>query len=245
MKNKENAIVVSHLSKSYGLTRAVHDLSFHINKGEIFGLLGHNGAGKTTTIECMLGTKKMDSGMINILGYKPDQQRKELFHHIGIQFQEFAYPSRLKVNEVCRLTAALYKHSRNCNYKNLLVEFDLSKRYKHYIHTLSGGERQKLSILLAVLHNPKVLILDELTTGLDPEARHLVWDTIKQLQEKGTTILLTSHYMEEVNYLCDRIAILNKGKLMCLDTPQMLIEATHSKNLEETYLYYTNKEVMI
>lgn len=206
----EKLIEVGNLSKKYGDNLAVNNLSFHVNKSEIFGLLGANGAGKSTTIECILGTKKLTKGEVWILGKNPNKDRKVLFEEIGVQFQEAVYPDKILVSELCEQTECLYKETED--YKELLKQFNIIEKLNSPISQLSGGQKQKLFIVLSLIPKPKVLFLDEITTGLDPKARRDVWKILKSLKDKGITILLTSHFMDEVENLCDNILILKKGK---------------------------------
>jgi ABC-2 type transport system ATP-binding protein len=236
----QNVLEVQGLSKSYADLLAVDGLDLCVPQGEIFGLLGHNGAGKTTSIECILGTKKPDHGRVRILGLDPAKDRKELFSKVGVQFQTAKYQDKLKVAEACEVAAALYPKTRD--WKKLLVRFGLGGKEKALINELSGGERQKLSVVLALIPDPQVLFLDELTTGLDPAARRGIWTYLKNLKEGGVTIILTSHFMDEVEYLCDRIAILKEGRIVAMGTPAQLIDTHKSKNLEDVFLKYLEKE---
>ena len=165
----EDIISVKNLKKSYNNIVAVNDISFSVKKGEFFGLLGHNGAGKSTTIDCILGLKAFDSGVVKILNKDPKKSRKEIFEKVGVQLQLSSYPDKIKVYEICEETAALY--SESCDYNQLLKKFSLDKVKKNYVSTLSGGEKQKLAVILSLIPNPEVVFLDELTTGLDVEAR--------------------------------------------------------------------------
>lgn len=237
----KKVIIVKGLKKKYKDVIAVDDLSFEVNKGEIFGLLGHNGAGKSTTIEGILGTRSMDEGHVEILGNDPRKHRKLLFEKVGVQFQQTNYPDKIRVEEMCILTASLYRDPSD--WKELLTTFGLDQKSKKQVSELSGGERQKLSVLLALIPNPELVFLDELTTGLDSKARRDVWKHLVKLKEEGLTILLTSHYMDEVEILCDRVCILKKGKLAVLDTVKGLIEKSPYNNLEESYLWYSGEEL--
>lgn len=238
----QTVLRVKDLKKSYRGVPAVESLSFDINKGEIFGLLGHNGAGKSTTIEAILGTKRMDEGFVEVLGINPRKMRKQLFEKVGVQFQQSHYPDKIRVNEMCELTASLYQ--KPASWKELLRNFGLDAKIKKPVAELSGGERQKLSVLLALIPNPELVFLDELTTGLDSKARRDVWKHLLRLREKGLTILLTSHYMDEVEALCDRICILKKGKMVALDTVKGIIDQSPSDTLEEAYLWFSGEEDM-
>lgn len=227
------------LTKSYGSFLALNQLDLLIGKGEVFGLLGANGAGKSTAVECILGTKKPDSGTASILGLDPEKDRKKLFERVGVQFQESCYQDKIRVCELCESTASLYKTPRNTDV--LLEQLGLSDKKKHMINDLSGGQKQRLFIVLALIPDPEVIFLDELTTGLDVRARRDVWDGILDLKKKGLSIFLTSHSMDEVEALCDRIMILKKGKTVFYGTIKEAILMTPYGNLEDAYLYFTEE----
>lgn len=233
---------VQGLTKRYGSLEAVKNLDLRISKGEIFGLLGHNGAGKTTTIECILNTRKPDSGTISLLGHSNGKNRKKIFEKIGVQMQESHFQDKIKVYESCEATAVLY--SKPLDFNRLLKDFSLYEKRSSYVSELSGGQRQKLSVLLALLPDPELLFLDELTTGLDPKARRDIWKYLLLQKEKGKSILLTSHYMDEVEYLCDRICILKNGSLQADGTPSEVIAKSGKATLEEAYLFYTGEEAL-
>ena len=237
----EDIISVKNLKKSYNNIVAVNDISFSVKNGEFFGLLGHNGAGKSTTIDCILGLKAFDSGVVKILNKDPKKSRKEIFEKVGVQLQLSSYPDKIKVYEICEETAALY--SESCDYNQLLKKFSLDKVKKNYVSTLSGGEKQKLAVILSLIPNPEVVFLDELTTGLDVEARRDVWKLLKSLKKDKVTMLLTSHYMDEVEALCDKIVIIKNGKLLALGTVEEIITSSPYDNLEDAYLWYMDKEV--
>lgn len=239
----ENSIEVRHLRKCYKEKTAVDDLSFCVKKGEVFGLLGHNGAGKSTTIDCVLGLKKFESGEVRILGMDPAAERKKLFERVGVQLQDSCYQAAIKVGELCEETAALYQEP--ADYRELLKTFKLDTFEKRLVTSLSGGERQKLSVLLALIPKPEVVFLDELTTGLDTAARREVWKQLNELKERQTTILLTSHYMDEVEALCDRVCILKQGKTVVSGGVKELIEKSPFQRLEEAYLWYMGEEEKI
>lgn len=236
----QTIISVTHLKKSYGSKRAVDDISFEVEQGSIFGLLGHNGAGKSTTIECILGTKKFESGDIKVLSQSSLTNRKQLFQRVGVQFQNAAYQYKIKVKEICEINHSLY--SEASDWKAMLGEFGLADKMDSFVDDLSGGERQKLYIILAVMHNPELVFLDELTTGLDPQARRDVWKYIRGLKEAGTTIFLTSHFMDEVEHLCDHIAILKKGKILISGTVDEVIQKSGQTNMDEAFLYFAQEE---
>lgn len=234
-------ITVKQLSKSYGGLTAVQNLDLSVMKGTVFGLLGANGAGKSTAIECMLGTRKPDTGTVSILGMKPLLQRKQLFENVGVQFQEANYQDKVTVAELCEVTQSLYRNS--ADYWELLKQFDISDKAKNMVKELSGGQRQKLFIVLALIPQPKVVFLDELTTGLDAKARREVWKILSDLKEKGLTIFLTSHFMDEVEALCDTICILKKGKTVFLGTVEQAIAGCPYDKFEDAYLWYSDEEV--
>lgn len=236
----EGTINVSGLSKSYSGNRVIENLSFSVRKGEVYGLLGANGAGKTTAIECVLGTKKVDSGTVSILGLNPRKSRKHLFEQVGVQFQEANYPDKIKVKELCEETACLYRNPQN--YKKLLQQFELSEKKDAFVSDLSGGQKQRLFIILALIPNPKVVFLDELTAGLDTKARRTVWKGLLELKKQGLTIFLSSHFMDEVETLCDRIGILRDGKFVFTGTVSEAIAQSPFDNLEESYLWFTGEE---
>jgi ABC-2 type transport system ATP-binding protein len=236
----ETTIEVRNLCKSYGQVRAVDNVTLSVCRGEVFGLLGANGAGKSTAIDCMLGTKKHDSGTVSILGMNPQKDRKTLFQRVGVQFQEANYQDKIKVSELCEATAALYKTV--LDYGALLRQFGLSDKRKSLVGELSGGQKHRLFIVLALIPDPEVVFLDELTTGLDPKARRDVWKSLSELKVKGITVLLTSHFMDEVKVLCDKIMILKKGKSIFYGTVQDAVAASSCSNFEDAYLWYTNEE---
>lgn len=237
----EDLIKVERLSKSYGNLKAVDDLSFTVKGGTAFGLLGANGAGKSTAIECILGTKKADSGNATILAMNPISNRKELFESVGVQFQEPHYQENIKVGELCEVTASLYKMP--VDYRKLLSEFGLEDKTSALVNELSGGQKQRLFIVLALIPNPKVVFLDELTTGLDARARREVWKMLSRLKKEGLTFLLTSHFMHEVETLCDKICILKRGKAIFYGTVSDAINQSPHEKFEDAYLWFTDEEV--
>jgi ABC-2 type transport system ATP-binding protein len=237
----ENMIEVSNLTKSFGVKTVVDNLSLIVSQGETFGLLGHNGAGKSTSIDCILGLKKFDAGKVKLLGLDPKKNRKKLFEQVGVQLQSSHYQQNIKVYELCEEMSALYENPRD--YKELLEQFKLSEFAKQPVEKLSGGEKQKLSVLLTLIPNPKVLFLDELTTGLDTVARRDVWKLLIELKKQGVTILLTSHYMDEVELLCDRIVMLQHGKQVVSGTVDEVIKQSPYDTLEKAYLWYMGEEV--
>lgn len=236
----ENVIEITGLKKSYGDKSAVDGLSLTVQKGTVFGLLGANGAGKTTAIECMLGTKKADSGGIKILGLDPVKDRKKLFEKVGVQFQDGAYQSLITVSELCGITACVYKNP--LPYKELLPRFGLADKLKAKVSSLSGGERQRLFIVLALIPDPDIVFLDELTTGLDTIARKEVWKYLTGLKAEGLTVFLTSHYMDEVEKLCDRIAILRRGKTVFQGTVAGCTASRGKETFGEAYECYIKED---
>jgi ABC-2 type transport system ATP-binding protein len=236
----EDVIKIERLSKSYSNLKAVDNLSFSVKKGTVFGLLGANGAGKSTTIECVLGTKKADSGVVSILGMNPNTNRKELFEQVGIQLQEAHYQENIRVSELCEVTASLYK--KPLDYKSLLTKFSIADKLSTFVKELSGGQKQRLFIVLALIPNPQVVFLDELTTGLDVRARRDVWQILAKLKADGLTILLTSHFMDEVETLCDEICILKMGKSVFYGTVADAINQNPYDKFEDAYLWFTDEE---
>ena len=201
----QEVIKVEQLTKSYGALTAVDHLSLSVDRGTVFGLLGANGAGKSTAIECILGTKKADNGSVSILGLNPGADRRKLFERVGVQFQEANYQDKITLWELCQVTTSLYRQPADP--AALLDKFGLSGRKRCPVKELSGGQRQRLFIVLALIPNPEVVFLDELTTGLDAKARREVWNILSDLKKQGVTIFLTSHFMDEVEKLCERICI--------------------------------------
>lgn len=237
----EEIISVKQLSKSYGGLTAISGLDLSVTQGTVFGLLGANGAGKSTTIECMLGTRRPDAGTVSILGMNPFLQRKQLFENVGVQFQEANYQDKVTVAELCEVTQSLYRNA--ADFWGLLKQFGISDRAKSMVKELSGGQRQKLFIVLALIPQPKVVFLDELTTGLDAKARREVWKILSSFKGKGLTIFLTSHFMDEVEALCDTICILKKGKAVFYGTVKEAISSSPYDKFEDAYLWYSDKEV--
>lgn len=239
-----NEVIVSvqNVSKSFGGRKVVDKLSLSVASGEAFGLLGHNGAGKSTTIEMILGIKQPDEGSTHILGKEAAAHRKEIFEKVGVQPQSSAYQAAIKVGEVCEEFAALYRSP--ADYHSLLDQFGMLSLIKSPVTKLSGGERQKLSVVLSLIGNPEIVFLDELTTGLDVAARREVWRTLKGLKSKGTTIFLTTHYMEEAENLCDRICLVKNGCKVTEGTVSEVVAASPYDNLEDAYLWYMGEEVI-
>lgn len=254
MNTKESVINAEHVVKTYRArghgrlarpeVRALRGVRLNINRGEIFGIIGENGAGKSTLSECLTGIQKPDSGTVSVLGCNPvstsPSERKKLLSKIGVQLQTTHFPEKIRVQELCSLYERFYDKPADSG--ALLAQFGLAEKKRMTADSLSGGQKQRLAVVLALIANPEVLFLDELTTGLDPKARHAVWDIIKSLQLGGMTILLTSHFMDEVEYLCTRIAVMKQGLICAEGTPAALIAEYHAKNLEELFLKYMDAD---
>ena len=215
--NTGTAIEVAHLRKSYEQTVAVDDVSFQVAQGEIFGLLGPNGAGKTTTIECAVGLRSPDSGRVRVLGLDPGADRERLHQVVGVQLQASALPAMARVGEILALYRSFYQHPADMG--ELVRVLGLAGKLRSYYRSLSGGQRQRLSIALALIGRPQIALLDEMTTGLDPQARRDTWDLIEGVRDRGATIVLVTHAMEEAQRLCDRVVLLDRGRIVALDTP--------------------------
>lgn len=233
------AILVEGLTKAYHGKTVVDHLSLSVPRGTVFGLLGPNGAGKSTTIECMLGTKKADGGTVRLLGEDPQKHRRTLFQRIGVQFQEGDYQPEIKVSELCRQTASLYRSP--ADWRTLCQQFGIEDKAEASVKSLSGGERQRLFLVLALLPQPELVFLDELTTGLDTKARRSVWKTLANLKEQGLTIFLTSHFMDEVEALCDEVCILRKGAPVFRGTVAEAKARCGCACLEDAYLQLTEE----
>lgn len=214
-------VQVEKLRKVYGSTTAVDEVSLEVYEGEIFGVVGPNGAGKTTTIECLEGLRKPDSGTVRVLGIDPQDDGQILRERAGMQLQQSNLPERMRVWEALDLYSSFY--ARPVNWQELLTRLGMDDKRNTPFAKLSGGQKQRLFIALALLPDPQLIFLDELTTGLDPQARHAIWDLVRDVRAQGKTILLTTHFMEEAERLCDRVAILDHGRIIALDTPQALI----------------------
>jgi ABC-2 type transport system ATP-binding protein len=214
-------IEVSGIRKTYGSTVAVSEVSFEVAEGEIFGLIGPNGAGKTTTMECVEGVRRPDRGQISILGLDPFRDVYRLQNRIGVQLQQAQLQKRIKVWEAVDLWASLYTNPVDPN--RLLEQLGLSAKRNAWFMTLSGGQKQRLFIALALINDPEVVFLDELTTGLDPQARRAIWELVRGIRERGKTVFMTTHLMEEAERLCDRVAIIEHGKIVEIGTPEDLV----------------------
>jgi ABC-2 type transport system ATP-binding protein len=231
-------IEVEKLRKVYGSVVAVNDVSFEVLEGEIFGMVGPNGAGKTTTVECIAGLRRPDSGRIKVFGLDPQRDERALRPRIGVQLQEAALQDRLKVWEALDLFSSFY--SSGSDWQTLLEQVGLAQKRNAPFAKLSGGQKQRLFTALALINDPELVFLDELTTGLDPHARHAMWDLVRDIRDRGKTVLLTTHFMEEAERLCDRVAIIDNGRIVALDSPENLIRSLGGDNrvvfsVEETF----------
>ncbi len=214
------AVEVAHLRKAYGATVAVDDVSFSVAEGEIFGILGPNGAGKTTTVECVIGLRFPDAGTIRVMGLDPHVDREDLHATVGVQLQASALPACLKVGEILDLYHSFYREAADL--EEIADSLGLAEKRNAYCRSLSGGLKQRLSVALALIGNPKIAVLDEMTTGLDPQARRDTWHLIEGVRDRGVTIVLVTHYMDEAERLCDRVALLDRGRIVAIDTPEGL-----------------------
>jgi ABC-2 type transport system ATP-binding protein len=246
----ETILKVKDLKKVYDDKPAVDGISFEVKKGEIFGILGPNGAGKTTTLEMIETMREIDGGSVDIDGLDVASQPNEVKRIIGVQPQTPAFQDKQKLSEIIEMFAAAY--GERVNTQEFLDDVQLGEKANSYAEQLSGGQRQRLSIATALVHSPKVFFLDEPTTGLDPQARRNLWGLIKQVRDKGVTVLLTTHYLDEAELLCDRVAIMDQGKIIALDTPKKLIkqlldrgftkeQKVEQANLEDVFIDLTGK----
>lgn len=252
MNMVENIVQVNKLVKNYGKVKAVNGVSFKIIKGEVFGILGPNGAGKTTTLEMIEGIRQIDSGMAIVAGYDVKKQTNKVRGVIGVQPQAPAFQDKTTAQEVLELFAAAY--GKKIDSLGLLAKVALTDKADTYTERLSGGQLQRLSIAAALVHQPQVLFMDEPTTGLDPQARRNIWGLVKSIKKQGITVVLTTHYMEEAEKLCDRVAIMDKGQIVTIDTPNNLIDALIKRgfkkkkqvsqaSLEDVFIDLTGKEL--
>ena len=216
-----SVVEVRELRKAYGPIVAVDGISFSVAENEVFGLVGPNGAGKTTTIECLEGLRDRDGGEVSVLGLDPGDAGADLRRRIGVQLQESSLFDRIRVQEALDLFASFYPQS--IDWRPLIAQLGLGERLKAPFVKLSGGQKQRLFIALALVNDPELVFLDELSTGLDPQARRTMWDLVRSLRDKGKTVFLSTHFMEEAERLCDRVAIMDRGKIVALDTPENLI----------------------
>lgn len=248
----DTILEVKNIKKSYGDKVAVDGISFEVKKGEIFGILGPNGAGKTTTLEMIETLRSIDSGIITIDGLDVAKHSQKVKYIIGVQPQAPAFMDKVTLTEQLEQLASAY--GRSVNAKHLLAEVGLTDKAKSYTENLSGGQRQRFSIAASLVHKPKVFFMDEPTTGLDPQARRNLWELVSETRDKGTTVVLTTHYMEEAEVLCDRVAIMDNGKIIAIDTPQRLVKQllgrgftkkqhVEQANLEDVFIDLTGKEL--
>jgi len=246
----KNMVEVKNLKKRYGDKQAVNGVSFSVKKGEIFGILGPNGAGKTTTLEMMETLRTIDSGTVLIDGIDVKKDPQAIKYLIGVQPQSPAFQDKTRLTEVVQMFAAAY--GEKVDVMQFLRDVDLQDKAKSYVESLSGGQKQRLSITTALVHGPKVFFLDEPTTGLDPQARRNLWELIEKVRDRGISVIMTTHYMDEAEILCDRIAVMDNGKIIALDTPQNLIkellgrgfkksQEVQQANLEDVFIDLTGK----
>lgn len=245
-------VKVANLQKTYGKKCAVNGISFEVKKGEIFGILGPNGAGKTTTLEMMEALRPIDGGNVTIDGLDVAEQPYKVRSVIGVQPQSPAFQDKTKLTELIELFAATY--GIKVNAREFLADVNLIEKASSYVEQLSGGQKQRFSIAAALVHKPKVFFMDEPTTGLDPQARRNLWDLIKEVRDKGVSVIITTHYMDEAEILCDRVAVMDNGNIIAIDTPKNLIKSLLSRgfkkaqhveqaNLEDVFIDLTGKEL--
>lgn len=227
----EIIVKVEKLKKVYGKKTVVKSVSFDVKKGEIFGILGPNGAGKTTTLEMMEAMRPIDSGSVLLDGYDVSANPDKIKSLIGVQPQQPSFEEKTKLSELIEFFAACY--GERVSSSKFLKSLGLLDKKNSYVEQLSGGQKQRFSIAAALVHGPKVFFLDEPTTGLDPQARRNLWDLIEEVRDKGVTVILTTHYMEEAELLCDRVAIMDNGKIIALDTPRNLVKALLNKGFKK------------
>jgi ABC-2 type transport system ATP-binding protein len=248
----DTILVVKDLRKAYGDKKAVDGISFSVKKGETFGILGPNGAGKTTTLEMMETLRPIDSGTVIIHGVNVSEEPQKIKYMIGVQTQSTAFMDKVKLSELLEQQAAAY--GEKTDIKQLLADVNLTEKTDSYVEDLSGGQKQRFSIAAALVHSPKVFFLDEPTTGLDPQARRRLWELVQGLQKRGITVILTTHYMEEAEELCQRVAIMDEGKIVALDSPKNLIKQllgrgfkkqrrVEQADLEDVFIDITGKKL--
>jgi ABC-2 type transport system ATP-binding protein len=248
----EVILKVDKLKKIYDDKTVVNGISFEVEKGEVFGILGPNGAGKTTTLEMIETLRPIDGGKATIADVDVAKNPQKIKYMIGVQPQSPAFMDKVKLTELLELTAAYY--GERVKPKEFLDDLDLGEKANSYIEQLSGGQKQRFSIAAALVHKPKVFFMDEPTTGLDPQARRNLWDLVKKIRDQGVTVILTTHYMEEAEMLCDRVAIMDNGKIIALDTPKNLVKKLLAKgfkktqhveqaNLEDVFIDLTGREL--
>ncbi|GAA0834570.1 ABC transporter ATP-binding protein [Streptosporangium amethystogenes subsp. fukuiense] len=234
-------IEINGLQKSYRTHKALDSVTLTVERGEIFGILGPNGAGKTTVVECASGLRKPDGGTLRVLGMDPRTRRHELLQRIGAQLQEAALPDAIKVGEALRMYASFY--DKPADWRALMQEWGLAEKKRARFAGLSGGWKQRLFIALALVGNPEVVFLDELTTGLDPAARRLTWGLIRDMRDRGVTVVLVTHFMDEAEALCDRIAVIDQGRVVHEGSPGELIDRSHAGSLEDAYFTLIERTV--
>lgn len=248
--SQEFILEIKDLVKVYDHKNVVDGISFKVKKGEVFGILGPNGAGKTTTLEMIETLRQIDGGSVSLAGIDVAKQPNKVKQIIGVQPQSSSFQDKQKLTEIIELFASVYGAKVNPN--DVLNEVDLASKANAYAEQLSGGQRQRLSIAAALVHNPKVFFMDEPTTGLDPQARRNLWELVENIKKKGVTVVMTTHYMDEAEILCDRVAVMDGGKIIALDTPSNLIESLLKKgfkkeqkveqaNLEDVFIDLTGK----
>ena len=231
----DTVVEVEGLRKRYGDTVALDGLDLRIRAGEIFGIVGPNGAGKSTLVETIVGLRTPDAGRVRVLGGTPDDA--DVRERVGVQLQSAALPDRMRVEESLDLFASYYR--RSVDRRELLVAWGLAEKRKALFSSLSGGQRQRLFVALALVNDPEVVVLDELTTGLDPEVRRTTWELVREIRERGRTVVLVTHHMDEVERLCDRVAVVQRGRVIALDSPAGLLAATGERTLEDAYFALT------
>ncbi len=247
-----SVLSVKKLVKSYDDKRVVDEVSFSVKKGEVFGILGPNGAGKTTTLEMIETMRQIDGGEVKVGGFDVKKEPQKVKEIIGVQLQTSAFFEKLNLAELLKLFGSMY--GEQVDPQELLEDVSLTQKAKSEVNQLSGGQRQRFSIASALVNNPKVLFLDEPTTGLDPQARRNLWALIEEIKAQGITIVITTHYMDEAEILCDRIAIMDEGKIIALDTPDGLVNKLLKRgfkkkvevkqaNLEDVFLDMTGKDL--
>lgn len=245
-------VTVKNLKKRYGDKQAVDGVSFEVKKGEIFGILGPNGAGKTTTLEMMETLREIDAGEVIIDGIDVAKHPQKIKYLIGVQPQSPAFQDKTRLTEIIEMFAAAY--GEKVDVMAFLRDVDLEEKATNFVEELSGGQKQRLSITTALVHGPKVFFLDEPTTGLDPQARRNLWDLIEKVRDKGISVIMTTHYMDEAEILCDRIAVMDNGKIIAIDTPKNLIkqllargfkkrQQVEQANLEDVFIDLTGKDL--
>lgn len=252
MDRTPDILIVDKLSKVYGDKEVVKGISFSVKKGEIFGILGPNGAGKTTTLEMIETLRQIDGGLAVLNGINVQEDPQAIKRIIGVQPQTPAFQDKTKLKELISMFAAAY--GEKVNPKEFLADVDLTEKAESYVEQLSGGQRQRFSIAAALVHKPKVFFMDEPTTGLDPQARRNLWELVEDIRKKGITVILTTHYLEEAEMLCDRVAIMDDGQIIAMDTPKNLIKQllgrgfkkkqhVEQANLEDVFIDLTGKEL--